>query len=118
MPYSIMLWLVNPGAQAHEAQALHMLNQNRSAFPGAHGGVNEPPAACRLTYGLFDNAHQAKEALEHIEKHLSKNQPIPVKLGNGTTFLVPAARVHYAVLSEIERPIDSPEKQLELGYVP
>lgn len=116
MPYSIMLWLVNPGDQTEQAEALQMLDRHRAAFPGAHAGINEPPALGRLSYGLFDTTHEAQQALDTIAKQLSKNQPLRIAFNNGRTFLVPAQRVHYAVLCPIERPIDHPEKQLERAY--
>jgi hypothetical protein len=106
MAYSIMLWLVNPGSQAHEQEALSMLEKHRSLFPGARGGVNEPPAATRLVYGVYARHKDAKRALEKIAKHLEQHEPLQVGLENGTVFLIPTQRVHYAVLSKAERPKD------------
>jgi hypothetical protein len=114
MAFSIMLWLVNPGAQMFEQAALTLTRGDHRA-PGADQGINEPPAVTRLVYGVFENFSEAKSALEKIEKRLGKNRPISIELHGGPTFLVPAARVHYAVLSEAVRPKDKVQSNPKRG---
>ena len=43
MAYSVMVWLVAPGEQAHQAEAMQRTTTGRSQAPGAPSGVNEPP---------------------------------------------------------------------------
>lgn len=107
MAYSIMLWLTNPGEQVREDQATEIINSDRSRFPGARGGVNVPPAATRLVYGVYDEQAQAEKALEKISHRLEKNEPLRLEQESGSVFLVPCARVHYAVMSEFVRPKDN-----------
>jgi hypothetical protein len=42
--YSVMVWLVDPGEQAHQREAMQRTTTGRSQAPGAASGVNEPPA--------------------------------------------------------------------------
>jgi hypothetical protein len=114
MAFSIMLWLVNPGEQMFEQAALELTRGDHRA-PGADQGINEPPAVTRLVYGVFENFVDAKLALEKIEKRLNKNRPISIELHGGATFLVPAARVHYAVLTEAMRPKDKVQTHSKRG---
>ena len=43
MAYSVMVWLVAPGEQAHQSEAMQRTTTGRSLAPGAASGVNEPP---------------------------------------------------------------------------
>ena len=47
MAYSVMVWLVDPGEQAHQREAMRRTTTGRSQAPGAASGVNEPPAFTR-----------------------------------------------------------------------
>jgi len=107
MAYTVMLWLVNPGPQTDEQEAKEMLDKRRAQLPGAKTGVTEPPASTRLVYGVYDGKDQAEEALISLEGLLEVNRPVRVEMGSGNVFLVPASRVHYAVMSEVMRPMDS-----------
>jgi hypothetical protein len=42
MAYSVMVWLVDPGEQAHQQQAMQRTTTGRAQAPGAASGVNEP----------------------------------------------------------------------------
>lgn len=103
MSFTVMLWLVNPGEQFHEGDAVaHSSGEARSIHPGAKSGVNEPPAFTRLVYGAFDRVEDAEEALEEIERCLTESRPLRVEMSNARVFLIPAARVHYAVIDRLE----------------
>ena len=41
--YSVMVWLVDPGEQAHQEQAMRRTTTGRAQAAGAASGVNEPP---------------------------------------------------------------------------
>lgn len=108
MAFTIMLWLVSPGEQAHEQEANKLTHGvRRTALPGAHSGVTEPPAATRLVYGVYQTRNEAAEALEAVGAQLTQNRPVMVTLRGGQVFLVPPARVHYAVMAEVVRPRDA-----------
>jgi hypothetical protein len=47
MAYSVMVWLVNPGEQAHEAEEVAISTVKREQAPGAATGVNMPPTFTR-----------------------------------------------------------------------
>lgn len=104
MPYSIMVWLMSPGEQSHEAGAIEA-SADRGKSPGASSGVNVPPAFTRLTYGLYENRDLADVALVEIENKLQHNVPLRVARGD-QHFLIPAGRVHYIVCEEVVRPKD------------
>lgn len=107
MAYTIMLWLVNPGEQIFEDDALELTQgMERDLLPGAMSGVTEPPAATRLVYGVFDTDAPARAELERIGESLAANRPLVITQRSGHTFLVPARRVHYAVMAEVIRPKD------------
>ncbi|WP_027482512.1 hypothetical protein [Deinococcus pimensis] len=107
MAYTVMLWLVNPGPQVYEAAADALTHgEARSRMPGAMSGVTEPPAATRLVYGVFDTPTDAELALAEVEAQLAGNRPVRVAQRSGHVFLVPAHRVHYAVVAEVVRPKD------------
>lgn len=116
MAYSIMLWLVNPGCQTHESEALEMLKE-RSRYPGAQAGVNEPPVATRLVYGVFDEHREAKRALDKIAHQLEKEEPLMVEMEGGDTFLVPSERIHYVVMSQVVRPKDHDEQRQAQAFI-
>lgn len=107
MAYTVMLWLTNPGPQTDEQEAKEMLDKRRSQLPGAKTGVTEPPASTRLVYGVYDDRGQAEEALTALGVLLSSHSPVRVEMGSGNVFLIPAHRIHYAVMSEVMRPMDS-----------
>jgi hypothetical protein len=107
--YSVMIWLVNPGEQAHQAEAMQRTTTGRSQAPGAASGVNEPPAFTRMVYGVYETLDDAKKALSEISNKLRDNEPLEVSSGPehaNRIFLIPAHRVHYVVYDEVERPMD------------
>lgn len=107
MAFTVMLWLVNPGPQMNEAAADVLTHgEGRAKLPGAMSGVTEPPAATRLVYGVYDTAQDAERALADIDARLAQAAPVRVSLRSGHVFLVPASRVHYAVMTEVVRPKD------------
>ena len=106
MAYSVMIWLVDPGEQAHQAQAVRRTTTGRSQAPGAASGVNEPPAFTRMAYGIYESLDEAKHALSEISSKLGENEPLEITSAvehANRTFLIPAYRVHYVVSEEIER---------------
>jgi hypothetical protein len=107
--YSVMVWLVDPGEQAHQAQAMQRTTTGRSKAPGAASGVNEPPAFTRMLYGIYESLDEAKQALSEISNKLSENEPLEITSGAehaNRIFLIPAYRIHYVVCEEVERPRD------------
>ncbi|GAA5512377.1 hypothetical protein Dcar01_01091 [Deinococcus carri] len=107
MAYTIMLWLVNPGEQIHQDEAIELTQgAQRAGLPGAMSGVTEPPAATRLVYGVYDTQNEAATALQVVGEQLAQGHPLMVTLRGGHVFLIPARRVHYAVMAEVVRPKD------------
>jgi hypothetical protein len=107
--YSVMVWLVDPGEQAHQPEAMQRTTTGRSQAPGAASGVNEPPAFTRMVYGVYESLDEANEALSEISDKLRANEPLRISSGAehaNRTFLIPAYRVHYVVCDEVERPVD------------
>jgi len=107
--YSVMVWLVDPGEQAHEEEAMRRTTTGRSQAPGAASGVNEPPAFTRMVYGIYESLDEAKNALSEISNKLRENEPVEITSGvehANRTFLIPAHRVHYVVCDAVERPMD------------
>jgi hypothetical protein len=107
--YSIMVWLVDPGEQAHQAEAVERTTTGHDRAPGAASGVNEPPAFTRIVYGIYDSLEEAKEALSEISNTMRQNEPLQIVSGPehaNRIFLIPAYRVHYVVCAEVERPKD------------
>ena len=109
MAYSVMVWLVDPGEQAHQPQAMQRTTTGRSKAPGAASGVNEPPAFTRMVYGVYESLDEAKQALSEISDRLRENEPLQITSAAehaNRTFLIPAYRVHYVVCEEVQRPRD------------
>jgi hypothetical protein len=107
--YTVMVWLVDPGEQAHQAQAVRRTTTGRAQAPGAASGVNEPPAFTRMVYGVYESLDEAKNALYEISNKLGENEPLEITSAvehANRTFLIPAYRVHYVVCEEVERPMD------------
>jgi hypothetical protein len=107
--YSVMIWLVDPGEQAHQAKAVQRTTTGRSQAPGAASGVNEPPAFTRMVYGVYASQDEAKKVLSEISDKLRENEPLEITSGAehaNRIFLIPAYRVHYVVCEEVERPMD------------
>jgi hypothetical protein len=107
--YSVMVWLVAPGEQAHQGAAMQRTTTGRSQAPGAASGINEPPAFTRMLYGVYESLDEAKKALSEISKKLRENEPLEITSGAehaNRISLIPAHRVHYVVCSEVERPMD------------
>ncbi len=107
--YSVMVWLVDPGEQAHQQQAMQRTTTGRAQAPGAASGVNEPPAFTRMVYGVYESLDEAKEALSEISKQLRENEPLEITSGPehaNRIFVIPAYRVHYVVCDDVERPMD------------
>jgi hypothetical protein len=107
--YSVMVWLVDPGEQAHQIEAMQRTTTGRSKAPGAASGVNEPPAFTRMVYGVYESLDEAKKALSEISNKLRENEPLEITSGvehANRISLIPAHRVHYVVCAEVERPMD------------
>jgi hypothetical protein len=107
--YSVMIWLVNPGEQAYEAEEVAISTERREHAPGAATGVNISPAFTRMLYGLYESQEQAEEALGGISNALQLNAPLRVTSSPehaNRVFLIPANRVHYVVCDEVARPKD------------
>jgi hypothetical protein len=105
MAYSVMVWLVDPGEQAHQEEELAR-SADRIQNPGAASGVNEPPAFTRLVYGVYEDSGEAENALGEISENLQHNRPLRLDMHGNRSFLVPANRVHYVVCDEVTRPRD------------
>ena len=111
MAYSVLVWLVDPGEQAHQEEAMQRTTTGRANAPGAASGVNEPPAFTRMVYGVYESLEEAKEALSEISNTLRENEPLQITSGPehaDRIFLIPAYRVHYVVCAYVERPMDDP----------
>ena len=109
MAYSVMIWLVNPGEQAYEAEEVAISTERREHAPGAATGVNISPAFTRMLYGLYEGQEQAEQVLEDISNTLQQNAPLRVTSSPehaNRVFLIPANRVHYIVCDEVTRPKD------------
>ena len=72
MAYSVMVWLVDPGEQAHQREAMQRTTTGRSQAPGAASGVNEPPAFTRMVYGVYERLDEAKKALSEISNNCER----------------------------------------------
>jgi hypothetical protein len=104
-----MVWLVDPGEQAHQVQAMQRTTTGRAQAPGAASGVNEPPAFTRIVYGVYESLDEAKDALSVISNKLRENEPLEITSGPehaNRILLIPAYRVHYVICDEVERPMD------------
>ena len=109
MAYSVMVWLVDPGEQAHQEQAMQRTTTGRALASGAASGVNEPPAFTRMVYGVYESLDEAKNALSEISNKLRENEPLEITSAPehaNRIFLIPASRVHYVVCDDVERPMD------------
>ena len=109
MAYSVMVWLVDPGEQAHQEEAMQRTTAGRARAPGAASAVNEPPAFTRMVYGVYESLEEAKKALSEISNTLRENEPLQITSGPehaDRIFLIPAYRVHYVVCDSVERPKD------------
>ena len=109
MAYSVMVWLVDPGEQAHQQQAMQRTTTGRAQAPGAASGVNEPPAFTRMVYGIYESLEEAKEVLSEISKKLRQNEPLQITSEPehaNRIFLIAAYRVHYVVCDDVERSMD------------
>jgi hypothetical protein len=107
--YSVMVWLVDPGEQAHQEAAMQRTTTGRAQAPGAASGVNEPPAFTRMVYGVYESLDEAKKALSEISNKMRQHQPLEITSGPehaNRIFLIPAQRVHYVVCDDVERPMD------------
>ena len=81
MAYSVMVWLVEPGEQAHQEEAMQRTTTGRANAPGAASGVNEPPAFTRMVYGVYESLEEAKKALSEISNTLRENEPLQTTSG-------------------------------------
>jgi hypothetical protein len=79
--YSVMVWLVDPGEQAHQEEAMRRTTTGRSQAPGAASGVNEPPAFTRMVYGVYESLDEANKALSEISNKLQENEPLEITSG-------------------------------------
>lgn len=107
MSYTIMLWLVNPGSQNFETEAIeHTAGQERTLHPGAISGVTVPPARTRLVYGVYENEQDAASVLDEIQVLLGDGRALRLRHTQGHEFLIPAAQVHYAVMAHVQQPFE------------
>jgi hypothetical protein len=102
MPYSIMVWLVDPGEELHDLGH----QEDRRHVPGAASGFTAPPPARCLSYGLFANEIDLEEALLQIGESLRRGSPLRISHGS-RTFIIPVARIHYVVCDQVTRPVDA-----------
>lgn len=107
MAYSVMVWLVDPGEQAYQQEAMQRTTTGRAQAPGAASGVNEPPAFTRMVYGVYESLDEAKHALAEISNKLRQNEPFEITSGpeHERQDLIPAYRVHCVVCDDVERPM-------------
>lgn len=103
MPYSVMIWMVDPGTE--DERRVEAERDERPRPRGAASGFTAPPPVTCLSYGLFENEIDVDDALTVLAESLRQNAPLRVSHGN-RTFLVPAHRVHYVVCDEVQRPRD------------
>jgi hypothetical protein len=107
MAYSVIVWLVNPGHQAHEEEETQRATVGRHNAPGAAIGVNIGQPFTRMVYGVYESQEEADRVLEGISSSLQQNSPLRVAASHAErVFLVPAGRVHYIVCEEVQRPKD------------
>lgn len=109
MPYSIMVWLVDPGEDLHDLGH----QERRENLPGAASGFTAPPTARCLSYGLFENEIDLEEALMQVGESLRRNSPLRISHGS-RTFIVPASRVHYVVCDQVHRPVDQKSRDADV----
>ena len=92
-----MVWLVDPGEQAHQGEAMQRTTTGRSQLPGASSGANEPPASTRkVVYGVYESLDESEIARNEILNRLRENEPIEITSGPehaNRTFLIPASRI-------------------------
>ena len=81
MAYSVMVWLVEPGEQAHQEEAMQRTTTGRANAPGAASGVNEPPAFTRMVYGVYESLEEAKKALSETSNTLRENEQLQITSG-------------------------------------
>jgi hypothetical protein len=104
-----MVWLVVPGEQARQEEAMQRTTTGRTKAPGAASGVNEPSAFTRMVYRVYESQDAAEQALEDISNTLQQNTPLRVTSSPehaNRVFLIPANRVPYVVCEEVQRPKD------------
>lgn len=106
MAYSVIVWLVNPGPQAHEEEETEWATAGRDEAPGAATGVNIGQAFTRMVYGVYETQQEANGVLDDISSLLQQNAPLRLTSHADRVFLVPSGRVHYVVCEEVERPVD------------
>ena len=106
MAFSVMVWLVNPGHQAHEEEETEWATAGRDEAPGAATGVNIGQAFTRMLYGIYESQEEADGVLDDISNSLQQNAPLRLTSHADRVFLVPARRVHYVACEEVERPKD------------
>lgn len=100
MPYSVMIWLVD----AEDGDGAKGREPARFANDG-QAGVTALPRFSHLAYGMYDDRQELREALTRLTNELGEKGVVRVDHGS-RTFLIPAARVHYVVSEEVERPVD------------
>jgi hypothetical protein len=71
-----MVWLVDPGEQARQKEAMQRTTTGRTKAPGAASGVNEPPAFTRMVYGVYGSQDAAEQALGDISNTLQQSAPL------------------------------------------
>ena len=106
MAYSVMVWLVDPGAHPHQDEEVEWATAGRDEAPGAATGENIGPAIPRMVYGVYESQDEAEQALGDITVTLQQNAPLRLTSHANRVFLIPASRVHYVVCSEVQRPMD------------
>ena len=106
MAYSVMVWLVNPGAHPQQEEEEIRLSDGGDSAPGAHSGANMGLALPRMVYGVYESQDEAEGALKEISNNLQQNSPLRIDAASHRQFLIPADRVHYVVCQEVTRPKD------------
>lgn len=104
MPYSVMVWLLNP-SDGPRQEAEPNENPDRRQLPGAASGFTAGPPATFLNYGFYESEGDAEDALKSIAKELRQNEPLRVR-HEDRVYLIPASRIHYVVCDQVVRPKD------------
>lgn len=105
MPYSVMVWLLNPSDDGPRQEAEPNETPDRRQLPGAASGFTAGPPATFLNYGFYKDEGEAEDALKSIAKDLRQNEPLKVR-HEDRTYLIPASRIHYVVCDQVVRPKD------------
>lgn len=106
MAYSVIVWLVDPGKHPQQDREEEWAAEGREDAPGAATGANLGYTLPRMRYGVYESQDEAEQALDGISESLQQNRPIRITSQASRVWLLPAARVHYVVCEEVQRPKD------------